>query len=343
MIKLFICSTPYHVLLSHLTVEFLSQDEKIHNTTLILILTESAISNVVNLIIDQSIWHKILILPYHKTLNLYKTKRFIDNWINDKGLNKLSEKKEIFINDDKRWRNQLLITGIKPDGISLIEDGIGAYIRSFYHLRERIYRGLILKSIFRSRLINIGTISSLHADRFFAFRNTAYSWFGPHRKLHLLEYKNSGYIEKISQKSFIKNQKEKIDSTNLLILTSPLVEENFLSIKDECNAWKKLGLYLPYSETVVIKPHPRENEFLFKQRLNVIAEVFKKSRIVKVDSMLPAEILLCNDDIQAEIFSPNSTTLANLKSIRPDLKIYHGYDLFFSNKITKNSMKKAAI
>ncbi len=342
MTQLFICSTPYHVLLSHLTVELLCKEETCNNTR-ILILTESAIGNEIHQIIDQLIWNQILILPFQKSLNLYKTKQFIDNWINDNGLRILTGNKEVIINDDKRWRNQLLITGVKPDRISLIEDGMGAYIRGSYPLRDRIYRGFILKTIFRNRLINTGNISSIHADRFFAFRDSAYSWFGPNRKLYLLEYKNSSYIKKIGQRPFIKKQRDKFDSSKLIILTSPIVEDYYLSINEELRAWSNLSLYLqPDTEKIIVKSHPREDKILSEQRLTILSKVFKHSQLIKVDGILPAEFLLCDEDIEVDVFSPNSTILANLKSIRPELKIYHGYDLFFSKRKTKSAIKNTA-
>lgn len=341
MLQIFICSTPYHLLLAHLTVERLSQQER--GRKRILILTESSIAIGIQEIIDKPKWDRILFLPYQKAAHIYKTKRVIDNWIKKNNLYKLSDKREIFINDDKRWRNQLLITGIKPDKISLIEDGMGAYIRSDYPLREKIYRGIILKLIFKNRLINTGSISNIPADRFFAFSQTAYSWFGENRNLFLLHYKKSEYIKKINQKNFIKKETSKINDAELIILTSPIAEDGLLTKKEEWYAWEKTGLLLSRPDTILIKPHPREKKNYFNQRYRILSDIFKKSRIIRADRVLPAEFLLCNQELKAEIFSPNSTTLANLKSIRPDLRIYHGCDLFVSrNKKINDSTRRLA-
>jgi hypothetical protein len=324
-----------------LTIEKLSLTNKNPNHIRILILTETAVSELTNEIIDKSIWQKILILPHQKTINFSKAKRFIDNWIKHNDLKNIKDQKEIFINDDKRWRNQLLITGIKADRISLIEDGMGAYVRNNFHpIRDKIYRGLILKYFFQNRLINTGLISSVPADRFFAFRNSAYHWFGPNRELHLLDYKKSEYIKKISQRSFINSEKERVLAAQLIILTCPLAEASLLSIEKECRCWQKAALILSQYNKVVIKSHPAESEIFFQKRITALTSVLHQSSFIKIDSRLPAEILLCNNDINADIFSPSSTTLMNLKSIRPDLNVYHGFDLFFPHrmkKISKNS------
>ncbi len=342
MSQIFICSTPYHVLLAHLSVECLSRHENITDVNRIIILTETAIIKDIQEIVDRQTWKQILFLPYQNVTKLYKTKQYIDNWIKMTGLNRLSGKKTIFINDDKRWRNQLLLTGIMPDNISLIEDGMGAYIKNPHPLKEKIYRGLLLRIIFGNRLINTGAISSISADHFFAFRNNAFPWFGTDRKLHILDYKHSQYIKKISQKLSFNKQKEEIISADLIILTTPLIEDRILSENDELNAWRKLSRLLAHPKIIAIKAHPRENEQLFQKRLSRVREIFMNSKTFKIDNILPAEFLFSDNDIRAKIFSPNSTTLANLRSIRPDLKIYHGCDLFFSHHKKNSSMRRLA-
>jgi len=338
MLKIFICSTPYHVMLSHLVLECIQEKERLEETKKILILTESALSNTVNEIIDNSFWNQILRLPFYETLNFLKTKKFIDSWVFQKNIGKTNLIKEVFINDDKRWRNQLVVTGIKPDKLSLIEDGLGAYFKNKYNFWDKIYRGIVLKFVFKSRLMNAGVISSIPADRFFAFRDTAFSWYGPHRKLSLLDYKNSKYIERIVQKDFIKNEIQKSAKVKLIILTSPMTEGGTLTSAQECIALKNSTSFLPKPDFVGIKPHPREKRKFFNQRLKILSEAFKNSKIIKLDSTLPAELLLCHKDTTADIFSLKSTTLANIKTIRPDLTIYHGAEMFSSNKKYSDSL-----
>lgn len=325
-------------MLSHLVLECIQEKERFEETKKILILTESALSNTVNEIIDNSFWNQILRLPFYETLNFLKTKKFIDSWVFQKNIGKTNLIKEVFINDDKRWRNQLVVTGIKPDKLSLIEDGLGAYFKNKYNFWDKIYRGIVLKFVFKSRLMNAGVISSIPADRFFAFRDTAFSWYGPDRKLSLLDYKNSKYIERIAQKDFIKNEIQKSAKVKLIILTSPMTEGGALTSAQECIALKNSTSFLPKPDFVGIKPHPREKRKFFNQRLKILSEAFKNSKIIKLDSTLPAELLLCHKDTTADIFSLKSTTLANIKTIRPDLTIYHGAEMFSSNKKYSDSL-----
>lgn len=338
MIEIFICSTPYHVMLAHLVLECIAEKQKNGESKKILVLTETAISNATIRIIDNSFWQEILTLPFYNTINFFKVKKFIDDWLVEKGIGETNSTKEIFINDDKRWRNQLLITGIKPDKLSLIEDGLGAYFKNKYNFWDKIYRGVVLKSVFKNRLMNAGVISSIPADRFFAFRDTAFSWYGPDRKLSLLDYKNSKYIERIVQKDFIKNEIQKSAKVKLIILTSPMTEGGALTSAEECIALKNSTSFLPKPDFVGIKPHPREKRKFFNQRLKILSEAFKNSKIIKLDSTLPAELLLCHKDTTADIFSLKSTTLANIKTIRPDLTIYHGAEMFSSNKKYSDSL-----
>ena len=328
MLQIFICSTPYHVLLAHLSVEYLLSKGKTETSNRIIILTESAIRNHIEDIIDKDIWDKTLFLPYQNIHKIYKTKRYLDRWISENLLDQIADKKEVFINDDKRWRNQLLLTGLDPNYVSLIEDGMGAYIKNQYPLKDKIYRGIFLKFLFGDRLVHTGAISSLPADQFFAFRKDAFPWYGKDRKLHILKFTQSNYIEKISR-NISSDLKRQIESADLLILTTPLIEDRILTEEQEYNAWKKLGKIISPCSTIAVKSHPRETKKYRDRRISLINQAFKNSTISHIMSHLPAELFLFKMFSTSILFSPNSTTLANIKSIRPDLKILHGCDLFF--------------
>lgn len=352
--RLFLCSSPYHVMIAHSVLEWLWETGEPRGQNHLVLTGVSTPASTADLTIE-AWWDGIH--DYHP--NCRRSKPFevlpaVDRWV-DVTLGSRARERvmEVFTGNDLEWTNQLLITAFHTRRLALFEDGLGAYQRSRDSGPARQFVRLVgYKGLFGKRYFNVRGISLTPAERFFALRPNAFPLApGSAQRLHVISFESGKYATAIRER-FQTRLEGWAHVSGGLIISEGLAETFQVTPAEECEVYRKLAAIVePKSAGIVwIKRHPAEKPEDFARKRESVAarpEASAELRDVAGD-WLPIEVMaLCGFPFDP-VIGLCSTALVNLKLLAPGIEVMSGFDLMPDrwrrrNGVTRQTLERVGV
>ncbi|MFT4848171.1 MAG: hypothetical protein ACI83B_000697 [Sediminicola sp.] len=222
--------------------------------------------------------------------------------------------KQLVIFNDRDFMAQVAISKLRKkfrNSISIvaIDEGLGFYVKE--GIKESTMK----------------LVYNIISPFLFGFNYRFIEQYGSHPQINLVYAR---FPELIIKKSHIKYHKIPFDlnskdafniskiksSRSILLISAPLTEENFISIKEEINFYKFLGIFIKENNlNLTWKPHPREGK-------NKISDIVNK--YLKNDSNIKFELVEKNVLAEEIDYATHGAIITFGSSIILDL-IYRGY------------------
>lgn len=312
--KIFICATPYHVLLGNLIcAQKLKEDNSTGDINNVLILTNTAQTSNVEKLVFKPLWNAIVKMPF-PPLRKQLSKRAVelDSWCLRELPEDTGSQVDVFLACDTDWTHQAIVTLYKNRQINLFEDGIGSYTddgkRDSYwrcFLRRLAY-GVVLKK----RYINCKGLGRMPATHYYSVQDGAFS--------HVKNIDSKGirvsydveYVEYL--RKGIPKELESGGKVSLII-TQPMAEFNFVTFEQEIKAYTAIGKHLASLDVnLFVKAHPSESDKLHTLRCQAIERVLGRS-VQRLLDKNPLEMYFISGVKLHSILGIMSTALASAK------------------------------
>lgn len=322
--KIFLCATPYHLMVAHAIRDLESRDP--HSDPSHLILSGTALLTDPRLIID-SWWTKIH--EFRETFFLRQALKgvaAIDHWVRhsfDDTARTASV--DFYTGNDTDVRNQILITAFPGARIHLFEDGIGSYVVGGWNNApaRRFFRKLTYKTILRRRYFNSSGLSSSEAQGLYGLRPDVF----PLARRNGLEVN----LVRINLGNYVHILKERISlpqADGCLVLSEPLDE--YMDLKKQASVYANLIIQAanPENDKLWIKMHPSEPRHLFVAKKREIEKMLGGINLQPTPLEAgPIEAIAACGLPYRSVCGVMSTALANIKMLSPATFVFSGFDL----------------
>lgn len=335
--RIFLCLTPYHVMLSHLVLEYLNHLEG--SPPAFLVLTGSATSDSARNLVKTDLWTDVATCKLsERRIEMFGSVSSVDELMKrlfeTSGI-QFPDEVAIFAANDTDWRHQVLISAFPKFSIALFEDGMGSYLPGALisnSYTRKFVRHLLFKPILRHRYINTNGLGGLAGDQYYALQSSAFKGRDIENSLTVLSFDGSAYAKWIKD-IFTPKMSCLSGGPHTLLISEPLSLDGVLSVDEESKHLTELAKRsLNRDGDIWIKGHPRESRDILERKKEIISSALDGRPVHETPDNLPSieAMLLAGFPFDVAV-GTISTSLITISMLCPDVRTISGIKLLNKN------------